>query len=250
MRRWAIALLFRESLNTSGPGSLFVYYETALSSIYLDTIIRSFIFGVSTTAVSLVLAYSLAYYIVFHSKYKLLLLGLVILPFWVAYIIRYLGIQLFFSPTGPFVRIFGSDLGVLFSPIGVIIGLASALLPFAILPIYNSLNSIDEEMIDASHVMGAGRLRTFRSVILPLSLSGVVAGGLIEFILATGSFLAPAILGGPGETMIANLIANTFSSAFNLELASALAMIYTVVLTVVLLVFNSVIDIGEVLGDL
>jgi spermidine/putrescine transport system permease protein len=245
-----IALLFRESLNLSGPGSVFVHYETALSSIYLETIIRSFLFGLATTIVSLILAYSLAYYIVFHSKYKLLLLGLVILPFWVAYIIRYLGIQLFFSPTGPFVGLFGSDVGVLFSPLGVIVGLASALLPFAILPIYNSLDAIDKEMIDASQVMGAGRLRTFRSVTLPLSLSGVVAGGLIEFILATGSFLAPAILGGPGETMIANLIAEVFSSAFNIELASALAMIYTVVLTAVLLVFNSVVDIGEVLGDI
>lgn len=244
-----VLLLGWESLNP-GSGSLFKYYEMALGSVYLSAIARSFLYGLLTTVVSLVLAYALAYYIVFYARYKLFLLGLVILPFWVAYIIRYLGIQLFLSPTGPFVTLFGTNFGILFSMPGVIIGLTSALLPFAILPIYNSLDSIDKELLDASRVLGAGRLRTFVSVTFPLSLSGVVAGGLIEFILATGSFLGPAILGGPKQTMIANIIAETFRLSYNIELASAIAIIYTVILTVVLVAFNSFLNIGEVLGDL
>lgn len=233
-----------------GSGDVFANYRTALSGVYLSAIVRSFYYGVVTTAISLVLAYALAYYIVFYAERQLLLLGLVILPFWVAYIIRYLGIQLFLSPSGPFVMVFGSNFGLLFSSAGVIIGLTSALMPFAILPIYNSLNSIDKDLIRASRVLGASRTRTLLSVTFPLSLSGVVAGGLIEFILATGSFLGPAILGGEGQTMIANIIAQTFNTGFNVELASAIAILYTVVLTAVLLVFNSVVNIGEVLGDL
>ncbi|MFC7157824.1 ABC transporter permease [Halomarina halobia] len=244
-----ILLLGWTSVNLSS-GDPFVNYRTALEGVYLDAIVRSFYYGLVTTVVSLVLAYAISYYIVFYGERQFLLLGLVILPFWVAYIIRYLGIQLFFSPNGPFVMVFGTDFDILFSSVGVIVGLVSALLPFAILPIYNSLNSIDQDLVNASHVLGAGHLRTLVSVIFPLSLSGVIAGGLIEFILATGSFLAPAILGGPGQTMIANVIAETFSSAFNVELAAAIAVLYTVILTVVLMIFNSVINIGEVLGEL
>ena len=244
-----LLLLSYTSLNLDG-GAVLANYRTALSGVYLSAIVRSFYYGLLTTAVSLVLAYALAYYIVFHSEYQFFLLGLVILPFWVAYIIRYLGIQLFFSPSGPFVALFGTNFGILFSSVGVIIGLTSALMPFAILPIYNSLNSIDEDYIQASRVLGASRLRTLRSVIFPLSLSGVIAGGLIEFILATGSFLGPALLGGPEQTMIANIIQITFSQSFNIELAGAIAIIYTAILTATLIVFNSVVNIGEVLGNL
>lgn len=244
-----ITLLAYTSLNLES-GSVFENYRIALSGIYLSAIVRSFYYGLITTLVSLVLAYTLAYYIVFHSERQLLLLGLVILPFWVAYIIRYLGIQLFFSPSGPFVMLFGTNFGILFSSAGVVIGLTSALMPFAILPIYNSLNSIDSDYIQASRVLGASRFRTLRSVIFPLSLSGVVAGGLIEFILATGSFLGPALLGGPEQTMIANIIQVTFSQSYNVELAGAIAIIYTVLLTGTLIVFNSVVNIGEVLGNL
>lgn len=244
-----ILLLAVSSLNLEG-GAVFKHYRTALSGVYLSAIVRSFYYGLVTTLVSLILAYALAYYIAFHAEHEMLMLGLVILPFWVAYIIRYLGIQLFFSPSGPFVLLFGTNFGLLFSPAGVILGLTSALMPFAILPIYNSLAAIDEHLVDASHVMGASRVRTIVEVVFPLSLSGVVAGGLIEFILATGSFLGPAILGGPDQTMIANVIAETFRLSYNLELASAISILYTAVLTTVLLVFNSAINIGEVLGDL
>lgn len=242
-------LLALESLNLEG-GPILENYAVALSGVYVAAIFRSFYYGLVTTVISLILAYALAYYIVFYAVKDKFLLGLVILPFWVAYIIRYLGIQLFFSPNGPFVDVFGSDMGLLFSTPGVIIGLTSALLPFAILPIYNSLNSIDQELINASYSLGAGRLRTLVSVIFPLSLSGVVAAGLIEFILATGSFLGPALLGGPSNTMIANIIATTFRAGFNIELASAIAIIYTLILTTVLVTFNSVVNIGEVLSDL
>ncbi|MFC6989020.1 ABC transporter permease [Haloplanus sp. GCM10025708] len=244
-----LLMLAMTSLNLDG-GAVWENYAVALSGVYISAIVRSFYYGLVTTAISLILAYALAYYIVFYSENERFMLGLVILPFWVAYIIRYLGIQLFFSPNGPFVDVFGSNMGLLFSTEGVIIGLTSALLPFAILPIYNSLKSIDQELINASYTLGAGSYRTLVSIIFPLSLSGVVAAAIIEFILATGSFLGPALLGGPGNTMIANIIATTFRAGFNIELASAIAIIYTVILTTVLVTFNSVVNIGEVLSDL
>jgi ABC-type spermidine/putrescine transport system permease subunit I len=153
-------------------------------------------------------------------------------------------------PTSPFVQLTGTDFGILFSTTGVIIGLTAVFLPFAILPIYNALSSIDEALVDASRVMGADQWRTIRSIVFPLSLSGVIAGGLIVFILATGSFLAPAVLGGPGNTMIANVIEQAFSDMFDLELAAALAVVYTTVLLALIVGFNSYVNIGRVLGEL
>ena len=116
-----VLLLLITSLNF-GSGPFLGNYADALSGIYLRTILRSFYYGLLTTVISVVLGFGLSYYIVFKSQMELLLLGLVILPFWVAYIIRYLGIQLFFSPTGPFLAVFGTDFGILFSTAGVIIG--------------------------------------------------------------------------------------------------------------------------------
>lgn len=243
-----ILLLYWQSLNF-GDGGLFTHYKSALSGIYLQTLLRSFYYGILTTIVTLSLGYVLAYYIAFRANREKFLLGLVVLPLWIAYVIRYLGIQLLLFESSPVVQLFGTDFGILFSTRGVIIGLTSVFLPFAILPIYHALKSIEDEIISASRTLGAGQLRTIQSVIIPLSLSGIVAGGLIVFILATGSFLAPAVLGSPGDTMIANLIEGSYSS-FNVGLASSLAVIYTTLLLVVIMAFNSYVNIGRVLGEL
>jgi len=211
---------------------------------------RSFYYGIATTVLTLVLAYAFSYFLVFRTDMRRLFLVLVVLPLWIAYIIRYLGIQLFFSPTGPSVDFFGTDFGFLFSARGVILGMTVAYLPFAILPIYNSMNAIDQEHIHASRVLGAGSLRTVYSVILPLSLSGIVAAGLIVFILSSGSFLAPAVLGSSDNFMIANMIERSYTQLFNIELAAAISVIYTMILLALIVMFNSYVNLGEVFENI
>lgn len=244
-----ILFLVVESLNF-GDGNLFQAYQRATAGVYVAAFARSFLYGALTTAFTLVLAYALAYYLVFSSKRVRLLLTLIVVPLWIAYIIRYFGLLLFFSPTGPLSQVFGIETDLLFTSTAVVIGLTNAYLPFAVLPIYNSLNAIHHETINASRTLGAGQLRTIYSVTLPLSMPGVVAAGVIVFILATGSFLGPAVLGGPDQTMIANEIARTFLEAFNIQLASALAVIYTILLIACITVFNTVFNLQEALGNL
>jgi ABC-type spermidine/putrescine transport system permease subunit I len=244
-----IGLLVWNSLNFQG-GSLLENYRIALSGVYLNSIYYSFIVASVTTPITIILAFTISYYIVFVSSYQKILLGLVILPLWIAYIIRYLGIQLFLYPRGPVVSIFGTNFGLLFSTAGVVIGLTSGFLPFAILPIYNSLNSLDEAILDASAVMGAGSFETTYRITIPLSLSGIITAGLITFILSAGAFLAPDILGGPGNLMIANMIERSYSQIYDIELAAALAVIYTSILTIILLIFDSYINFGKVLSDI
>lgn len=242
-----VAYLLVQSLNF-GDGHVLAHYDRVFSRVYLEALGRTYWYALITTILTLFLGYLTAYYIAFKSTRPILLLTLVLLPLWVAIIIRFFGVRLFFLGSGPVQLLFGTDFGILNSRNGVIVGLISALLPFAVLPIYNSLRSIDEEIIHASKTLGAGPFQTLRSVIFPLSLSGVVAATLFVFILAAGSFLAPAIMGGPGNFMMANVIedAQGYSRAF----AAALAVVFTVTLLVVIGIFNHVANVGEVLGDL
>jgi len=242
-----VLILVWESLNLGGTPTI-EHYETAISGIYLQVMLRSFLYALISTASCLILGYVVAYYIAFKTDRELLVLTGILLPLWVAIVIRYFGVALFFLPSGPLVQLFGTDFGVMFNMPGVIIGLVGILLPFAILPLYNVLDSLDREMLSASHTLGAGRLRTFYEVTLPQSISGVVAAVVVVFILSAGSFLAPAILGGPANNMFTNLIANSY--AFSIELAAAMSVTFMVALLIIILVFNSYVNIGEVLGEL
>ncbi|THE63620.1 ABC transporter permease subunit [Salinadaptatus halalkaliphilus] len=241
-----VYLLF-ESLNF-GDGSLLANYEQALQAVYRQALYRTFGYALLTTVLTLLLGYLTAYYIAFKSSRPFLLLTLVLLPLWVAIIIRFFGVRLFFLSSGPVQQLFGTDFGIMNSRNGVILGLMSALLPFAVLPIYNSLQSIDDELIHASRTLGAGQFQTLRSVIFPLSLSGVIAATLFVFILAAGSFLAPAIMGGPSNFMMANVIEE--AQSYSVSLAAAMAVVFTGSLLIVIGAFNHVANVSEVLGDL
>jgi ABC-type spermidine/putrescine transport system permease subunit I len=243
-----IGLLVFNSLNFGG--ALLENYRIALSGVYIDAMVLSFVVATVTTPILLVFAFGVSYYLAFVTTRTRLLLGFVLLPMWIAYIIRYLGIQLLLSPNGPVVGSLGTNFGLLSSTAGVVLGLVSAFLPFAVLPIYNSLSSLDENLIDASVIMGASRVDTVVRVILPVALPGVVTAGLLVFILCAGAFLAPAILGGPSDLMIANMIQRSYTEIFNIQLAAALAVIYTLVLAVLIAAFNSYLNIGEVLSDI
>jgi ABC-type spermidine/putrescine transport system permease subunit I len=244
-----IVLLVPESLNLRSA-TPFESYRRVTNGIYVNAFVRSFLYGALTTVVTLALAYLLSYFLVFSTERVRIGMTLIVVPLWIAYIVRYFGILLFLSPAGPFADVTGIEPGLLFTTPAVIIGLANVYLPFAVLPIYNSLNAIDEALIDASRVLGADKWRTLGKVVFPLSLPGLVAAGLIVFILAAGSFLGPAVLGGPRQTMIANVIAQSFLENFNIQFASALAVVYTVLLVGLLLVFNTVFDLQEVLGNI
>jgi len=244
-----ILLLIPESLNLASA-TPFESYWRATNGIYVNAFARSFLYVVVTTIVTLALAYLLAYFLAFSTSQVRLAMTLIIVPLWIAYIVRYFGILLFLSPAGPFADLTGIDPGLLFTTPAVIVGLANVYLPFAVLPLYNSLNAIDEELISASRVLGASKWRSIATVIFPLSLPGLVAAGLIVFILAAGSFLGPAVLGGPRQTMIANVIAQAFLENFNIQFASALAIIYALLLAGLLIVFNTIFDIQEVLGNI
>jgi spermidine/putrescine transport system permease protein len=232
--------LFRTSLSTMG-GSIylpqltfawnFANYGHALAT-YQDQILRSLLYSFTATVVSLVISYPLAYVIAFKSgRYKNLLLGLVVLPFFVTFLVRTLAWKTILADDGIVVHTL-SAIGVL-PPDGrllstswaVIGGLIYNSMTFMILPLYVSLEKIDPRLLEASKDLYSSSFRAFSKVILPLSIPGVLAGSLLVFIPAMGDFINADYLGSTQTTMIGNVIQKQFLVVKDYPGAAALSFL-------------------------
>jgi spermidine/putrescine transport system permease protein len=232
--------LFRTSLSSSG-GSIYLptltfawdfgNYAQAFSA-YQDQIVRSLLYAFTATVVSLLISYPLAYVIAFKSgRYKNLLLGLVILPFFVTFLVRTLAWKTILADDGVVVHTLGaigllpSDGRLLSTSWAVIGGLIYNSMTFMILPLYVSLEKIDPRLLEASRDLYSSTLRAFRKVILPLSIPGVLAGSLLVFIPAMGDFINADYLGSTQTTMIGNVIQKQFLVVKDYPGAAALSFL-------------------------
>jgi ABC-type spermidine/putrescine transport system permease subunit I len=118
-----------------------------------------------------------------------------------------------------------TPLPLLYNQAGVVIGMSYVLLPYMVLTVYSVMQGIDPGLVRAAHSLGASRLQAFRRVFLPLSLPGIAGGTLLVFILSLGFFITPALMGGPGDVMIAMLIEREVEITLNWSFASALAVV-------------------------
>jgi spermidine/putrescine transport system permease protein len=205
------------------------HYRRFFDPLYLDILQRTFVWSVACTVICLVLGYPVAYVIARAGRWKNFLLLLVVLPFWTSFLVRTFAMIFLLRDTGlinsGLVR-FGVDpISMLYTPFAVMVGLVYGFLPFMILPIYASLEKLDLSLLEAAEVLGAKPAERFRRVTLPLSMPGVVAGCLLVFIPALGSFLTSDLLGGAKQMMIGNLVQNQFSAARNWPFGSAASFI-------------------------
>lgn len=210
------------------------YQTLVASSAYLDILQTTLVLTVETTVIVTVIGYVLAYGIVRLSARTNLLLLLVILPFWTNYIIRmYAWINIL--QTGGALDSVLLSLGIIQQPMGflysrpaVLVGFVYVWLPLAVLPFYASLNNLDDDLIEAAMDLGSGPIKTFLTVTLPMTKSGIGAGIALVAIPTFGSFITPVLLGGTNATMIGVVIARQFNEAFNWPLGSALGIVVTV----------------------
>ena len=212
-------------------GFTFEHYSRFFDPLYLDILVRTLVWAAACTAICLLLGYPVAYVIARSNRWRNLLLFLVILPFWTSFLVRTFALIFLLRDTG-FINtlllqfgIVSQPLTLLYTPFAVMTGLVYGFLPFMILPIYASLEKVDQSLLEAAEVLGARAPARFLQVILPLSLPGVVAGSLLVFIPALGSFLTPDLLGGAKQLMLGNLVQNQFSSARNWPFGSAASFI-------------------------
>lgn len=226
-------------------------YVRALDPLYLQIFAKSLWMAGLTTLICLVVSFPVAFAISFAgSRWKPLLLLLVILPFWTNLLIRTyaliavlrtrgyvnFGLEYLWDGANGLLALVGLSslqlLGESFQPLpllynnaAVVFGLVYVHLPFMVLPIYAALDRMDTSYIEASLDLGAGQLRTFFSVVVPLAMPGIVSGVIITLIPALGSYLTPDLLGGTDSQMIANVIERQFKSANDWPFGAALSFI-------------------------
>ncbi|MGZ8392345.1 MAG: ABC transporter permease [Gemmatimonadales bacterium] len=213
------------------PGFTLEHYARFFDPLYLQVLQRTFSWSIACTVICLLLGYPVAYVIARSGRWRTFLLFLVVLPFWTSFLVRTLAMIFLMRDTGLinswFLKLGMIDepLTMLYTPFAVMAGLVYGFLPFMILPIYASLEKVDLSLLEAAEVLGARPAARFRRVTLPLSTPGVVAGSLLVFIPALGSFLTSDLLGGAKQVMIGNLVQNQFSSARNWPFGSAASFI-------------------------
>jgi spermidine/putrescine transport system permease protein len=207
-------------------------YAAVLDPTYLRIVVRSIVFSALTTAICLLMGYPVAYYIGrAGERWRNLLLMLVMVPFWTSFLIRTYAWVTILKSEGLLnglllnYRIITEPLQMLYTPGAVILGLVYTFLPFMILPIYTSVEKLDNALIEAAFDLGAGPLRAFSKVIVPMTSPGITAGILLVFIPALGLYAVNDILGGGKVDMIGNIIENQFKgTARNWPFGAALGI--------------------------
>lgn len=221
------------------------YIEAFTQPLFQLLMVRSLTISAVVTLVTVILAYPIAYYVAFYGgKRKALWLLAITIPFWTSYLIRIFLWKVILGYNGV---INGSLIGlgfieepltfILYNANAVVITLAHAWAPFAILPIFVSLSKIDTSLLEAARDLGDGPIRRFFRITLPLSMSGVVAASLIVFIPTVGDYVTPKLLGGTDGLMIANMIQIQFGKANNAPLGSALAVSAMVIVGAISILF-------------
>ena len=233
------ALLFCYSFWSVSPQQTIVqswnfqnYIQLIRNPIYVSVLFRSIRIAATVTLLALLLGYPLAYFLSFHApKRKDFLYQLVIIPLWASYLVRGYAWKTILGSDGvlngllQYLHITHHPVEFfLYSPFAVILTLTHIYTPFMFLPVYASLEHVPRNLVEASHDLGASPWSTFRRVILPLSLPGVLAGATFAFVLTLGDFLAPLLVGGASGIMISNIVVSLFGAAYNWPLGAAISL--------------------------
>jgi len=232
--------------NVSLPLTVENYTELASKSVYAYILFKSLMVALAVTFITVMLAYPVAYFVSFHIKpeRKSLWLFLITIPFWTSYIIR---VSLWFVILGydgvldkTLMSLGIMDTQLNFSSYGIpaiIFVLAHAYAPFAVLPIFVSLEKVDRSLLEAGQDLGESRWVTFLRVTLPLSMPGVIASSLIVFIPTVGDYVTPKLVGDGKQPMIANFIETQLLKLQDFPQGSAFAVVSMLMVGIVSVAF-------------
>ncbi|SEF93748.1 ABC transporter permease [Marinobacterium lutimaris] len=207
------------------------FYEE-FDIVYLEILLRSAGLALATVAVTLLLCYPVAFWISrMPSRWKSFCIFMIALPFFSSMIIRLYAWILILRDSGfanqilLSLGIIAEPLDLMYSGTAVILGMVYIFVPFMFLPVYSSVENLDPKLIKASQDLGATPFTTFRRVIFPMTLPGVIAGSILVFIPALGNFVVPSMLGGAKVVMIGNLVEQQFLASRNWPFGATLSMI-------------------------
>lgn len=209
---------------------------------YVLIIGRTLIYAAGVTAISLSLAVPVAYFISLqNARWKLILMYLVTLPFWVSMIVRVYAWLIILGNDGLAEKAYrllgGGDVATfLFTPGAMLVGMVYSYIPLMILPVFASIEKIDPALIEASHDLYGSRWVAARRVILPLTAPGIAAGSILVFVPSLGTVLEPMLLGGGKQLMMGTLIQTQFGGGRNWPFGAAIAIVLLVLAILVLIV--------------
>jgi spermidine/putrescine transport system permease protein len=210
-------------------------YALALRPEYLPAFANSLRYALVTTVLSIGLGYPIAYWISrYGGQRKVLLLILVMLPFWTSYLIRTYAWMIILRDNGVLngilraTGLIDEPIAILNTDVSVILGMTYGFLPFAILPLFVSIDRLDQNLVQAARDLYASGRAAFLHVTLPLTMPGVIAASILTFIPAMGDYVTPDLLGGAQTTTIAKIVQVIFTTGRDWPNGSALAFILMV----------------------
>jgi len=221
-------------------------YATALRPPFGATFAATLRVALTGTLLCLLVGFPLAYFLATRvsPRWRGVLLGLVIVPFWTSFLLRTFAWRIILAPNGTLSSVL-QDVGLLAGPLQVLdtrgavqLGVVYNYLPLMVFPLFVALDRLDPALREAAKDLGAGRVRTFVQVTLPLAMPGIVSGLLLVFIPLCGEYVTPRVLGGARGLMAGSMVASQFLTAQNWALGSAMAI------TLILLILATVLVLG------
>ena len=234
-------LFYLSFVDGNGQFSLENYQRMIEYKSYARVFLTTFQVSFLTTLICILIGYPLAYFLaMLPGRWAGLFMLTVLLPFWTSLLVRTYAWLVLLQKKG-LLNDFAISAGIWETPVklvhnmtGTLIGMAHIMLPFLILPLYGSMRKIDRDLMYASANLGASPVQSFWRVYFPLSLSGMVAGSLIVFVLCLGFYVTPAVLGGGRVVMVATQITAILENQYDWGAASALGVVLLVATLLVL----------------
>lgn len=234
-------LFYLSFLGSDGQLSLEHYQKMIEYKSYARVFVTTFEVSILTTAICILIGYPLAYFLaIMPQRLAGFFMLTVLLPFWTSLLVRTYAWLVLLQKNG-ILNDFAISAGLWDSPIklvhnmtGTLIGMAHIMLPFLVLPLYGSMRKIERDMMHAAANLGASPIQAFWKIYFPLSISGMVAGSLIVFVLCLGFYVTPAVLGGGRVVMVATQITAILENQYNWGAASALGVVLLVATLLIL----------------
>ena len=254
-----LVLLFM-SFMTKGPLGTIQYkftldnYKTILEPVYWKVVKDSIVIAGISTIATVFIGYHLAYYVAGKKPgASNAMLMLMMIPFWASELVILYSFVTLFNKTGIIntfllnIGLIQQPLNLLYNKFAIVVGMVYSLLPFAVLPMYSSIEKMDKSLLEASKDLGAGPVKTFLNVTLPLTAPGMFAAVILVFIPSIGYYMITDMLGGGTNIMIGNIIYNQFTVARNWPFGSALSIILAVIILIMVAIYSKM---GGDLDDL
>lgn len=220
-------------------------YERLIDATILDVFLRSLRLAAETTALCLLLGFPFAYCMArLEGKAKNIVMMLIMIPFWTNSLLRTYGWIILLRGNGVVNTLLTAS-GITSEPLSMmytygatLLGMAYSMIPFMILPAYSSVEKLDRSVREAARDLGAGKIRTFFTVTLPLTLPGILSGCVLVFVPSTGMFFISDLMGGAKVSLLGNLIDAQIHTARNLPFAAAVSVVMLILATLFIFVYR------------